>query len=93
MKLYQSSPPPGPSPSPLILCDRLLRLAEEAERAGCAVTAEHLLFLAHTVLEETPGRQGLIAVPVRASPCRDGRRASASAPRVPGCEAARPSVR
>ena len=58
MKLHQSGPPPGPSPSPLVLCDRLLRLAEDAERAGCAVTAEHLLFLAHTVLEETPGRDG-----------------------------------
>ena len=57
MKLSHSGPLPGPSASPLILCDRLLRLAEEAERAGCAVTAEHLLFLAHTVLEERPGRQ------------------------------------
>ncbi len=57
MKLDHSGSPPGPSPSPLILCDRLLRLAEEAERAGCTVTAEHLLFLAHTVLEEGPGRQ------------------------------------
>jgi hypothetical protein len=41
-----------PLPSPLLLSDRLLRLAEDADRAGCAVTAEHLLHLAHTVLEE-----------------------------------------
>ena len=45
-------PPPPPLPSPLLLSDRLLRLAQEADRAGCAVTAEHLFHLAHTVLEE-----------------------------------------
>ncbi len=39
-------------PSPLVICDRLLSLAQEADRAGCAVTAEHLLHLAHTVLDE-----------------------------------------
>ncbi len=44
--------PPPPLPSPLLLSDRLLRLAQEADRAGCTVTAEHLLQLAHTVLEE-----------------------------------------
>lgn len=44
--------PPTPLPSPLVLSDRLLRLAQDADRAGCAVTAEHLLHLAHTVLEE-----------------------------------------
>jgi hypothetical protein len=38
--------------SPLVLCDRLLTLAQDAERAGFAVTAEHLLHLAHTVFEE-----------------------------------------
>jgi hypothetical protein len=41
-----------PVPSPLLLCDRLLRLAEDADRAGFAITAEHLLHLAHTVFEE-----------------------------------------
>ncbi len=38
--------------SPLVLCDRLLTLAQDADRAGYAVTAEHLLHLAHTVFEE-----------------------------------------
>ena len=40
------------APSPLMLCDRLLTLAQDADRAGYAVTAEHLLQLAHTVFEE-----------------------------------------
>ncbi len=39
-------------PSPLMLSDRLLTLAEDADRAGCAATAERLLRLAHTVFEE-----------------------------------------
>ncbi len=38
--------------SPLMLSDSLLKLAEEADRAGCAITAEHLLALAHTVFED-----------------------------------------
>jgi hypothetical protein len=37
-----------------MLCDRLLTLAQEADRAGYAVTAEHLLKLAETVFEEKP---------------------------------------
>ena len=43
---------PKLAPSPLVLCDRLLTLAQDADRAGYAVTAEHLLHLAHTVFEE-----------------------------------------
>lgn len=39
-------------PSRLMLSDRLLSLAEAAGRAGCAVTAEHLLALAHTVFDD-----------------------------------------
>jgi hypothetical protein len=39
-------------PSPLMLCDQLLTLAQNADRAGYAVTAEHLLHLAHAVFEE-----------------------------------------
>ena len=42
----------APSPSPLVLSDRLLSLAQEAERAGCMTTAGHLLELAHTVFDE-----------------------------------------
>lgn len=40
------------SPSPLILCDRLLSLAQDADRAGLSITAEHLLHLAHAVFDE-----------------------------------------
>jgi len=50
---------PTPHPSPLLLCDRLLTLAQDADRAGCTVTAEHLFHLAHTVFDErraTPHR-------------------------------------
>ena len=39
-------------PSALLLSDRLLRLAEAAEMAGCHTTAEHLLDLAHTVFDD-----------------------------------------
>jgi hypothetical protein len=37
--------------SPLMLSDRLLRLAEDADTAGLRVTAEHLLALAEDVLD------------------------------------------
>ena len=46
----------SPPPSPLMLCDRLLTLAQDADRAGFAVTAEHLLELVETVFEEKPAR-------------------------------------
>jgi hypothetical protein len=42
-------------PSPLVLSDRLISLAQDADRAGYAVTAEHLVHLAHIVLEEQRG--------------------------------------
>lgn len=45
-------PVPPYSPSPLILCDRLLSLAQDADRAGLSITAEHLLHLAHAVFDE-----------------------------------------
>ena len=38
--------------SPLVLCDRLITLAQDADRAGFAVTAEHLVHLAHSMFEE-----------------------------------------
>lgn len=38
--------------SPLFLADRMLTLAQQAERAGLADTAGALVRLAHTVLEE-----------------------------------------
>jgi hypothetical protein len=37
--------------SPLILCDRLLSLAQDADRAGLRGAAEHLLELVGVVLE------------------------------------------
>jgi hypothetical protein len=43
---------PRMAPSPLMLCDRLLTLAQEADRAGLVRTAGHLLDLAHTVFDE-----------------------------------------
>jgi hypothetical protein len=43
---------PATAASPMILSDRLISLAQEAERAGCIVTAEHLLELAHTVFDD-----------------------------------------
>jgi len=53
-QLVEPDRPPPPA-SPLIMSDRLLRLAQDAARAGFARTAEHLLELAHTVLEERRG--------------------------------------
>jgi hypothetical protein len=45
--------------SPLVLCDRLLRLAEDADHAGFPVTAERLLHLADVVLDPPFVPQGL----------------------------------
>lgn len=47
-----STAPPPPLASPLILCDRLIALAQDADRAGFAITAEHLIHLAEAVFEE-----------------------------------------
>jgi hypothetical protein len=38
--------------SPLLLSDRLLTLAEDADKAGYRITAEHLLSLASEVLDQ-----------------------------------------
>ncbi len=40
------------NPSPLVLCDRLISLAQDADRAGFLVTADHLVQLAHSMFEE-----------------------------------------
>ena len=40
--------------SPLILADRLISLAQEADRAGHVGTASQLVRLAHTVFDEKP---------------------------------------
>lgn len=38
--------------SPLMLCDRLITLAQDADRAGLAVTAGHLVHLARGVFDD-----------------------------------------
>jgi hypothetical protein len=45
-------PCPPAKTSPLVICDRLLTLAQDADRAGYVATAERLLRLAHIVLDE-----------------------------------------
>ena len=40
--------------SPLMLADRLLSLAQEADRAGYVAAASNLVGLAHAVFDETP---------------------------------------
>ena len=45
------------SMSPLVLCDRLLSLAQDADRAGLRRAAESLLELVGAVLEPTPKPQ------------------------------------
>ncbi len=42
--------------SPLVLSDRLLTLARDADHVGRRDTALPLLALAHGVFDETPGR-------------------------------------
>jgi len=45
-------PETKPAFSPLLLSDRLLTLAEDADKAGFRIAAEHLLYLASEVLDE-----------------------------------------
>ncbi|MBV9249974.1 MAG: hypothetical protein JO227_12100 [Acetobacteraceae bacterium] len=47
------TPPPRPV-SPLVLSDRLITLARDADRAGYLGTARQLVTLACTVLDEAP---------------------------------------
>jgi hypothetical protein len=42
--------------SELVLSDRLLSLAQDADRAGYRDTAEHLLTLACSVFDEAPAK-------------------------------------
>ena len=46
-----TSPPPA---SPLVLCDRLISLAKDADRAGFKTTAAHLVELIEEMFEEKP---------------------------------------
>jgi len=45
---------PLPCVSPLMLADRLLTLAQDADRAGFFKPAQRLLKLAYAVCDETP---------------------------------------
>ena len=47
----------APTISPLLLCDRLLTLAKDADRAGLRGAAEHLLDLVSEVLEPARPRR------------------------------------
>ena len=49
----------APVVSPLILCDRLLTLAADADFAGLRGTAEQLLQLASTVLDQPNQWKGI----------------------------------
>jgi hypothetical protein len=46
--------PPKTAVSKLMLSDRLIALAEDADRAGYIDTAEHLVTLACSVFDEAP---------------------------------------
>jgi hypothetical protein len=46
--------PPKPAFSELVLSDRLITLAKDADCAGYIDTAEHLLSLACSVFDEAP---------------------------------------
>ena len=46
----------APRPSPLMLCDHLLTLAQHAERAGYPGTAARLVGLAESMFRERPRR-------------------------------------
>jgi hypothetical protein len=41
-----------PPPSPLVLCDRLISLAQDADRAGLTGTAAHLVDLIDEIFAE-----------------------------------------
>jgi len=55
----RAAPPPHPrdpaAASPLVLCDHLIALAQEAERAGYPATAGRLVSLVDGMFEERPG--------------------------------------
>lgn len=49
---------PGLRFSPLVLADRLLDLAREADRAGYAASADRLVRLAFAACDEAPAGRG-----------------------------------
>lgn len=50
--LLQTAPNRNPAVSPLMLADRLISLAQDAERAGYQDAASHLVTLVYTVLDD-----------------------------------------
>jgi len=52
-QLSQAGVAPASVTSPLVLSDRLLTLAEDADRAGFQITADRLVRLAYRVFDET----------------------------------------
>ena len=46
------APAPSAIPSPLMLCDRLISLAQDADRAGYAATADRLVRLVDKMFQE-----------------------------------------
>ena len=50
-----TTPPVAHQVSPLVLSDRLITLAQDADRAGFTITAERLVTLACSVFDEAPG--------------------------------------
>ena len=54
IRALNTAPPHTPDLSELVLSDRLIALAEDADRAGYIDTAEMLLSLACSVLDEAP---------------------------------------
>ena len=55
-KILKHALTPAATVSPLVLADRLLTLAQDADRAGYAETASHLVQVMFSVLE-TPSRR------------------------------------
>ncbi len=51
----EGTPSPAVQVSQLVLSDRLLTLARDADRAGFSFAARRLVRLAHNVFDETPG--------------------------------------
>jgi hypothetical protein len=43
-----------PAPSPLVICDHLIAIAQEADRAGLTATARNLVDLAYRLFDEPP---------------------------------------
>ena len=54
MHVVNTAPPRRPDFSELVLSDRLITLAKDADRAGYTDTAEMLLNLACSVFDEAP---------------------------------------